>query len=328
MQKYTRIILIVSLFIIVGFVFYNSKKGNPNSLNENQIITDTSIKTTESEEENATSVQTTNSSSETTDEVVNSNINLEDIRDDIVLALDDAMGEYSVLIEDLNTGQFLKINEQTQYLPASIYKVPLAMIALRDVDDEKIRFEDKAVLISEYKTYTSDTLSQAEDGQEFSLFSILEYLIRQSDNTAQQLLISFYSSEGEMVNRIEDELEIDIWDDDLETLQFSVDEVADLFEKIYEQNYLSKESNDLLIEHLTNVTSAHKDRIEAVIPEEVDVAHKIGQLDGIYQDAGIVYNEKNPYIIVVLDKNTTPENARNVIQNISKITWDYYNRPK
>jgi beta-lactamase class A len=76
------------------------------------------------------------------------------------------------------------------------------------------------------------------------------------------------------------------------------------------------------------------DRIPAQLPPGTPVAHKTGDLEGILNDAGIVYGPVEPFAIVVLSSNIPdagpPDSlatGRVAIARIARVAYDYFESP-
>ena len=63
------------------------------------------------------------------------------------------------------------------------------------------------------------------------------------------------------------------------------------------------------------------------MPEDVRIAHKTGGVGGVQVDAGIVYLENKSFVIAVMTNwIDNSENAREVMSEISLVTYNYFNR--
>jgi beta-lactamase class A len=67
------------------------------------------------------------------------------------------------------------------------------------------------------------------------------------------------------------------------------------------------------------------DRIPALLPKGVKVAHKIGTQVEVVNDVGIIFAE-NPYILSVMSKDVNEDEAPEVLANISKKVYNYVNQ--
>ncbi len=66
------------------------------------------------------------------------------------------------------------------------------------------------------------------------------------------------------------------------------------------------------------------DRIPKYLPDDLEVAHKTGELDGFKHDAGIVYTPKGDYLFIALSKSTSPAQAAERIALLSKEVYAYF----
>ena len=97
-----------------------------------------------------------------------------------------------------------------------------------------------------------------------------------------------------------------------------------LFLELAYTNAFGDENSQLLIDSL--LKNIYHDRLPLSINFESPVAHKTGTCSGsVYNDAGIVYLEGNPYIIVILSKKVK-SNSLGTIRKISKDIYDYHKR--
>ena len=62
--------------------------------------------------------------------------------------------------------------------------------------------------------------------------------------------------------------------------------------------------------------------LPAQLPNMIPVAHKTGELDGIYHDCGIIYDKKNPFVLCILAEGI--ENEAQGIYDLSYLTRAVY----
>lgn len=103
----------------------------------------------------------------------------------------------------------------------------------------------------------------------------------------------------------------------------SAEDIGLLLEKLYKGEVVSLESSEQILDLLSK--SQMNNRIPAKLPEGLKIAHKTGELAGVRNDAGIVFLEGNPYLIVEMSKNLRGEDegVENLAE-ISRIVYDYY----
>jgi beta-lactamase class A len=95
------------------------------------------------------------------------------------------------------------------------------------------------------------------------------------------------------------------------------------FKALYKGEIVSKTAADDILSILE--LSQLNNRIPDQLPEGTKVIHKTGELSKIRHDAGIVYLEGHPYIIILLSKDLLFEDdGIETLSNISKAVFDYF----
>ncbi|MCA9383407.1 serine hydrolase [Candidatus Dojkabacteria bacterium] len=245
------------------------------------------------------------------------------MQEQIYQILGNEMDNYAIYVKDLNSTAYWEHNSTQAFYPASIYKVPLAIITLKDIDDGKFTLTDNFLVTPADKPYTFDRLAQIPGSYNMSVSELLRYMIVYSDNTAMITLENRNGGVYALQTRMQQEL--DITGITRVPHITNAASIAKFYQGIYNQEYLTKENNDYLLDLLKNTAATFDDRIVSGVPAEVEVAHKIGNLNGVYQDAGIVYAE-HEYVIVILNKNTLTTTASSKISQISRIVYDVFGK--
>lgn len=227
-----------------------------------------------------------------------------ELKTEIEDILGDQKSKYAIYVYDLKREESFGINEEKIFAPGSTSKLPYAIITLRDVDKGKYSL-----------SYVRPTL---------------ERLIIHGSNTAMMELEEMLGGNATYNARVRSELGVDNIMRSPHVVQAS--DLGRLYIGIYHQEYLSKETNDFLLYLLLNTGAHYDNRIKQGLPVErgVTFAHKTGWVttDGggeAYNDSGIVYGELTDYVIVVLDKNTTPNEAVKMMKPISETIYDALN---
>ncbi|MBD3280657.1 hypothetical protein GF389_03990 [Candidatus Dojkabacteria bacterium] len=249
-------------------------------------------------------------------------VDWEELRAEIAEIIDEEDEKYAYYIENLSTGESVQFNEDLNVHPASIYKVPLAIAVLKQVDEGEINMNSMLLVTSAEKPYSFDLLSKREGEYEISVEETLTYLIRYSDNTAMTTLEHRL---GGVEQLQADMAKLGIGGVTRLPGESTAPAVAKMMRALYEQSILTEDSNKFLLNLMKDMAPGQNDRIPAGVPDEIEVAHKIGTLTSTYHDAGIVYGEDNDYLIVVLNEDIEPSTARSKIRRISEVTYNYLN---
>jgi beta-lactamase class A len=247
-------------------------------------------------------------------------VNVQPLRDE-ANAISAAVGpnKASIYIEVLNTGTNISINKDLKVFPASLAKLPLAIVILKKVEDQELRLSDSVVLDASDLDDRSGTLYKSIPGTSFTIGQLVDYLLIDSDNTAQRALLKRITPSN---------MQDLISETGLEDLanpqgQISAKEYTRFLRLLYFSSYLEQTDSQLLLKLLTQ--ASFKDFLSTGVPAEVSFAHKYGTQDEdkIYSDAGIVFLKNRPYMITVMLQGVDYDTAKNVMEQISSDTYRY-----
>ena len=256
---------------------------------------------------------------------------LEELTSRIRTLLGDEVDDYGVQITGLRSGKQVSLNAETTLPPASVSKLPYALLVLRDVQNGVISLEDKYPILGVTKAYPSDALYHVRSGTQLSFRELLTYLVHASDNTAMMTLERYLGGRDAFNERVRTELGVELFRDPHET---RAAEVGKLLSGVWAGDYLDFYHNHFLIYELMGRTyQAFDDRIVDGVKEydDIFVAHKIGSINSretgfTYHDAGIIYGPWDDLAIVVLNQNTTQPEATQKIQAITRLAYRAFNR--
>lgn len=215
---------------------------------------------------------------------------------------------------DINTKEYYFYNENTYFTAASTIKVPIAMLYYDKINHGDINLDTKLLYkSSDYEAGTGDTSAVYKFGDYIPVSFLLEEMIKESDNTATNILKTELG--GEKAYRIlikqytkEDLAEI-FNTDNVTSAKYSLDVLKRLYED--QQKY-----TDLI--NLMKESSSGGYLKKNI--KDYEIAHKYGSIGGCTHDYGIVYYNDNPYLIGVFTQNIP--NAENLIAEISKTIID------
>jgi len=237
--------------------------------------------------------------------------------------------EVSVYYRDLIHGPAWGINDLADFAPASLLKVPIAMVFLGAAETQPEVLQKKVVYEGSTKVTEQRTPPRvsAVPGREYSIEELLKLMLIYSDNASYEALDSFTSNEPRRLllrHQVFQELGlIDPRDETEEVL--TVRSYASLFRIIYNASYLSEADSEKLLSWLAE--SDYVNGLRAGVPPEISLAHKFGERDlsnGMKQlhDCGIVYYPRNPYLLCVMTKGKDFADLEQVIKRISTLVYD------
>jgi beta-lactamase class A len=240
--------------------------------------------------------------------------------------LKDQAGDFAIVIESLDGDQLDRyyLNEDKSMPSASLYKLVLMAAALKQEEGGQLKGDQ---VLSAPVTHLNEVLGGPEFGFEdatgdisYTVDECLARIARLSDNYAAILLAEKMGWETVQAEADDMGMKHTSIQDPIST---TASDISLFFEKLYKKQIVSIQTSDKLIALLE--TSQINDRIPAKLPQGLKIAHKTGELSGVRNDAGIVFLDGNPYIIVLMSQNLQYEDdGVELLANISKDVYDYF----
>jgi D-alanyl-D-alanine carboxypeptidase len=158
-------------------------------------------------------------------------------------------------------------------------------------------------------------------GESLSVAEALERMITISDNTSAVMLGSRVG--GGRVNANIAALGMDTTHYSLERMTTSAEDMLRLLDVLAHGKAVSATASaDML--HLM-LRQRVNDRLPRLLPDDVQVAHKTGNLPGTVNDVGIVYGPSTTLVVAVLISDSTDEAAAAAaIARVAQVTYAYF----
>lgn len=239
-----------------------------------------------------------------------------------------------VAVKDLKTGEQILINENEIFPQASSIKIHILAEVYKQAADGKFKLTDIKQLPVSVKVGGSGILSML--GEKSVSMSIRDYcvlMIVLSDNSATNLLIDLVG----MKNVNESLLKNGASNTKLQRVMMDYQaakegrenistpkDVMMILEKLHNGAIVNKAACDDMLA----IMKLEKDgALKNGLPAGVPIANKVGDVEGVRCDVGIVYLENNPYIICVMTKMLLHEkDGPRIITEISRTVFDYVER--
>lgn len=239
----------------------------------------------------------------------------------------------SIYFEYLPTGANISVNKDEEIWPASLIKIPVAMAAMKRIEEGKWKMSNELVIMDEDKDSEFGTLYQKPSGTTLTIENLFRETLVNSDNTAHFVFLRNLEAEeikdlyihlgfDDVIAALKRSPEQVTFDNRITAKRYSI-----FFRALYNATYLSSEYSEKLLEILAS--GGKKEYLEEALPENIAFAHKTGirQNDGVVADSGIVYVPGRPYILTVMmqkkDKNLNEEEASRLMKEISQQVYDY-----
>jgi beta-lactamase class A len=272
------------------------------------------------------------------------------LRDEVVRIAASVSADVGVAVLNLETGDTLILHGRGHFRMQSVFKFPLAIMVLHEVDkgtlslDQKIHLRKEDMLVN---TWSPMAVKYPEGNVEITLSEILRYTVSQSDNSGCDVLFRLVGGSGK-VNDFLHGLEITqiaITATEAEMhrawpVQFTnwcePGAMVTLLKQFDRGNILSPSSRDCLWNIMVETSTGLK-RIKGLLPEGTVVAHKPGTGDynaegvlGAFNDVGIIVLPDGSHVAVVTYISGTKEKDTTrlelVIAKISRAVYDQYTK--
>jgi len=235
--------------------------------------------------------------------------------------------ETAIYFRSLSDGLWFGIDERKAFSPAIVLKIPVMLTYFKiaqdnpDILNEKIKYEPhgiKEVVLGVKQNST------AEIGKYYSIDELIRFLITESDNNADVLLLRNLPPGA--LNDTFREFGIDVNNIPSEGDFVSLKICAGFLRVLYNASYINEALSEKALEYL--VRSTYRDGIVAGLPKDITVAHKFGERlsnqTGKRQlhEIAIVYYPKNPYILAIMTKGNDYDSLSKVIKDISELIYN------
>jgi len=257
-----------------------------------------------------------------------------------------AKGRVGVSAVVLETGETVAaLNSQDHFPMQSVYKLPISMAVMKQVDAGKIKLEQKVKVAKEDYVGSaahSPIRDKYRDGAELTVNELLRFALSESDGTASDVLIKLAGGPGAIQAYltelgINDMIVLDTeqsftQDHSLQYRNFATPGAAvALLRALYEHRGLSEASQALVLKFMTESTTGPK-RLKGLLPPGTNVAHKTGTsgtengITAATNDIGIITlpGGKHAAIAVFVSDSPADEATREgTIAKIAKAVWNW-----
>ena len=271
--------------------------------------------------------------------------NPEQLKEQIKAEFAKQKGTFALAFKNLQTGEEILINEKINFHAASTMKTPVLIEAYKQAASGKFKITDPILVKNEFKSIVdgslyslnagddSDSVLYTKAGTKLPVYDLLYLMIIKSSNLATNIIIDLVGAQN--VNKTMREMGAN----DIQVLRGVEDSKAYqkgmnntttaydqmlIFNDMAKGRIVDKKSSDAMVKILLD--QAFNDKIPALLPKDVKVAHKTGWIKGINHDAGIVYlPDGRKYVLVLLSKELTDDKAGvAAMANVSKTVYDYF----
>jgi len=246
-------------------------------------------------------------------------------------SLDGVLGVY---VLDLATGNSIASNGDETFPTASAIKIAILAELFHQAQVGKLNLNETYALQKSDLVGGSGIASALTPGTtKLTLRDVAVLMISVSDNSMTNVIIDRIGMDN--VNSLLDSLglththlrrkmmDIKAAAEGRENVA-TPHEISQLLEALYRGKVLNKQ----FTEDFFNLLSIHKESyIPRPLPEDLRIANKPGELEGVRNDCGLVFTGKRPYVLCVMSTYVRHEReAGNAIEKISFAAWQTFDR--
>jgi len=259
---------------------------------------------------------------------------LEGRLEEAAAAFDGVMG---IAVKDLTSGDEIGVDWDERFLAASSIKIPILIELFRKVKAGAVDLEERVTVRDGVKVGGTGVLKELGDGTAtLALSDLASLMITVSDNTATNILIDVVGMEDvngllegiglrttRLLRKMQDSEASAMGRENYATPR----EFMRLMEVIHTHDGLDPQVCD---ETLAVLKMPKTTAINRLLPYDVMVASKYGEMRRSYCDVGIVYLPDRPYVLAVMTKEIPPDDVRKQrtieqISNVSRIAYEHFN---
>jgi beta-lactamase class A len=255
-----------------------------------------------------------------------------------------AKGRVGVGAAVLETGETVFLNPREHFPMQSVYKLPIGMAVLQQVEAGKLSLAQKVrVEKSDFvrRGMHSPIRDQNPNGAELSVEELLRFSVSESDGTASDVLLKLaggaeavgkYLSDLKISEMIVADSEKEIgkdWETQYRNWASPEGAVA-LLRALHERRGISEQNQALLLKMMIESPTGPK-RLKGLLPKGTIVAHKTGTsgtergITAATNDIGLITlpNGRHLAIAVFVSDSPADESTREeVIAKIARAVWD------
>jgi len=270
--------------------------------------------------------------------------NLESVQRDIQSIVKPVQGIFAVAFESLDGKAHLFLNEKMMFHAASTMKTPVMIEVFKQSREGRFSLDDSLVVRNEFKSivdgssFQLDLKDDSDDsmykklGAKASIRELLRQMITVSSNLATNLLMDLAEARNvtaTMRSLGASDIEVLRGVEDGKAFEKGLNNRTTAFDLLLIMKAISagKAVDTAASQEMLEILLKQKfnELIPSLLPADVRVAHKTGNITGVEHDSGIVLlPDGRRYVLVILSKELKDvEAGKKAIALISKRIFDF-----
>lgn len=207
-------------------------------------------------------------------------------------------GTLGIYIKNLHTNQEITLNQRERFAAASLYKLGVMYSVFKKGNEGKLDLNNP------------------------NIKSNLDAMITYSSNEAAYYLVENYVS-WNIVTKDLQEIGLSNTSLNQNPPYTTPEDMGKLLSIIADGKAVNLEASTLMLELMSG--QKRNDRIPVLLPEDIIIAHKTGELEDVRHDAGVVVGKNNDIIFVLMSKGgSNPESVKPIMSNLTKEIYDFF----
>lgn len=240
-------------------------------------------------------------------------------------------GVIGIAALDLSSGESFAINDKLVFPQGSAIKIPILMEVWKQARQGAFRLEDKRPVPKQVMVAGSGVLQFFSDGgSELSIRDLAVLMIVLSDNTATNILIDLVGRDNinktmaslgfeqtKVQRRMIDEAASARDEENLSTPS----EAVRIMKLLHDGSFLDRKACDEMLEILKYPKGGG---IKRGLPAAVPVAFKPGGIAGVETEWAIVYAERRPFAVAVMQNYGLTGDSLDPMKAVGALLYDYF----
>ena len=255
---------------------------------------------------------------------------MDHLHEKIQQALAGTQGTFAVAFEDLSTGRQLFINERVMFHAASTMKTPVLIELFRQSERGTLKLSDGSPYALSAGDDSDDSL-YSRIGTRMPMRELIEHMMTVSSNLATNILIEEVGAQqvtATMRSLGADSIRVLRGVEDIKAYDLGMNNVTTAYDLMVIMKAIAtgKAASKASCREMMSILERQEfnDIIPALLPVDVNVAHKTGSITNVEHDSGIVtLPDGRRYALVLLSKDLrSNKEGREALARVSKLVYD------
>ena len=228
----------------------------------------------------------------------------------------------AVYFRDVDPGRWVGINEDVQFSPGKLLKMPLMMAYFKAAETDPKILEKKLVHHTDPADTSVGNQVDLVDGQSYSVLELIKDMIIDDDDGSANLL--YDNIDHQALDEVFSDLGINFKEDKKTDDYITVKQYSLFFRVLYNATYLNRDYSEQALDILSQTPNT--DGIAIGLPNDLVVANKYRTRDfgkGLVEshDCGIIYYPGHPYLLCAMGIGKSEESINKVFKDVSQVVY-------